>query len=539
MTGVSQAQIARQLGRHRATIGRELARNPDMFCGYHYLTAERLASTRRTQASQRYKLDDLALQSKVQCALIQRWSPQQIAGRLKRKHPNNPATHISHEAIYQWLYRQHQQGHDWYTCMRRPRVKRRSRCVGKRGETRGMLPGRVGIECRSPVVDRRDRFGDWEADTVEDAKGTGLLVTQVERKSLYVMLIKLDTKQAATLRRVSINLFASLPSCLRRTWEADFSRPALAPKLTSEPDDLWITNANGERVINYANGCIEDKLYLTAACRMSPPGPYWDHDEPLQCTPSWALTAHETFGDAATQNLTVNVLFEIDPQKLAQQDYDHCFSYVGPLTYPSRGDNRDAFLFPEKLMINGQSKYVCVHRPRDPWQYPGGKPDQSPAIYLAAAQTLEDLPSDQAFHIPLAQGLLPWEGNRVGGSFPPIRIADNQWLLPYHGKQNDEIGYTQSFMILEQDQDGWPRLKHRCPDRLLYATQNWQHSDRFTIPCIFTCGGVITNDQQLLMSYGAADEVIGTAKTDIHSLIQHIQRFDHNGQLINSCQILP
>ncbi len=332
-----------------------------------------------------------------------------------------------------------------------------------------------------------------------------------------------------------------------QTWQADFSRPALAPQLASEPEDLWITNANGERVINYANGCIEDprltliddKLYLTAACRMFPPGPYWENDQPLQCTPSWALTAHETFGDAATQNLTVNVLFEVDTQKLAQQDYDHCFSYVGPLTDPNRGDNRDAFLFPEKLMINGQSMYVCVHRPRNPWHYPGGKPGQSPAIYLAAAQIFEDLSSDQALHIPLAQGLLLWEGNRVGGSFPPIRIADDQWLLPYHGKQNDEIGYTQSFMILEQDQDGWPKLKHRCPDRLLYATQEWQHSDRFTIPCIFTCGGVITKNQQLLMSYGAADQVISTAKVDLNALVKHIQHFDQHGQSITMCNTLP
>lgn len=221
MTGMSQAEIARELGRHRGTICRELARNPDRFCGYHYITAQRLASTRRTQASCRYKLDDLMLQSKVRFALIQRWSPEQIAGRLNREHRNDPTLHISHEAIYQWLYRQHQQGHNWHTCMRRPRVKRRSRCVGKRLETRGFLTGRVWIERRPPIVDRRERFGDWEADTVEGKKGTGLLMTQVERKSRYVMLGKLDSKHAAPLRRKSIAMFASLPSCLRRTMTAD------------------------------------------------------------------------------------------------------------------------------------------------------------------------------------------------------------------------------------------------------------------------------------------------------------------------------
>lgn len=272
MTGISQAEIARELGRHRSTIGRELARNPDRFCGYHYMTAERLASTRRTQASQRYKLNDLALQSKVHCGLIQRWSPQQIAGRLKRDHPNDETMHISHEAIYQWLYRQHQQGNDWHTCMRQPRVKRRSRCVGKRCEIRGILPGRVGIEHRPPVVDRRERFGDWEADTVEGAKGTGLLVTQVERKSRYVMLGKLDTKQAATLRRVSIALFAQLPGCLRRTMTADNGKEfaefaniqkALNMKVYfANPHSPWERGSNEN-----TNGLLRD--FFPKGCDMS------------------------------------------------------------------------------------------------------------------------------------------------------------------------------------------------------------------------------------------------------------------------------
>lgn len=322
-----------------------------------------------------------------------------------------------------------------------------------------------------------------------------------------------------------------------QTWEVDYTRPALAPQLADKPEDLYITNASGQRVVNYANGCLEDprlnwldgKLYLSAACRLFPPGPYWDHDDPLQCAPTWAKSADEPFGRAARENLTVTVLYEVHPDRLVVGDYDHAFSYLGPLADPQRGDNRDAFLFPERLRIDGQLKYACIHRPREGHNYDDGPAGRPPSIYLAVADRLEDLASSNAQHIRLAEGVLAWEGNRVGGSAPPIRIDDTRWLLPYHGKQNDTIGYTQSFMILEQDDDGWPRLRHRCGDRMLYVTESWQAPNLFPIPCLFTCGAVHTDDGELIMSYGAADEVAGMAWTRFDSLVQHVMQFNPDG----------
>jgi IS30 family transposase len=75
----------------------------------------------------------------------------------------------------------------------------------------------VGIEQRPAVVDARGRFGDWEADTVEGAKGTGLIVTHVDRKSRYTRLGKLCDKKAATLSGVTCAIFRALPRKLRRT----------------------------------------------------------------------------------------------------------------------------------------------------------------------------------------------------------------------------------------------------------------------------------------------------------------------------------
>jgi transposase, IS30 family len=226
--GFCNTQIARRLGRHRATIGRELRRNRDVFGGYHYDPAQRLAEQRRTAASRRYKLDAPGsdLGRYVRRKLREHWSPQQIAGRLERESRRrgaDPAMRITHETIYRFIYRRHQEhGEHWHQRLRQRRKRRRPRSVGLRAPGgRGQIPDRVGIERRPGCVDQRRRFGDWEADTVEGAKGTGLIATHVERKSRYTRLGKLINKKAATLSAVTCELMKDLPKKLRRTSTAD------------------------------------------------------------------------------------------------------------------------------------------------------------------------------------------------------------------------------------------------------------------------------------------------------------------------------
>jgi IS30 family transposase len=220
--GFSNAAIGRQLNRHRATVGRELSRNRDGFGGYHYESAQRLAAARRTQACQRYKLDAPGRLSRfVRRGLRQRWSPQQIADRLRSDHRRDRAMRVTAETIYRWVYRQHTLGERWHEQLRRRRPRRRRRIPGERRDARGRIPGRVGIEQRPKIANGRRRFGDWESDTVEGAKGTGLLVTHVERKSRYTRLGKLKDKKAATLSSVTCSIFRGLPAKLRRTLTAD------------------------------------------------------------------------------------------------------------------------------------------------------------------------------------------------------------------------------------------------------------------------------------------------------------------------------
>lgn len=224
MNGCGNAEIGRRLGRDRATIGRELTRNADTMAGYHYLSAQAQADTRRRAASRRYKLDAPAPGSKLSLTaryvrekLRQRWSPEQIAGRLRLDHPDDNAVWVSHETIYRWVYRQTLHGKTLYQRLRRSRKHRRRRIPGERKDKRGLIPGRVGIEERPEIVAERRRFGDWESDTVEGAKGRGLVATHVERLSRYTLLGKLADKKAVTVSESITAAMKDLPKKLRNT----------------------------------------------------------------------------------------------------------------------------------------------------------------------------------------------------------------------------------------------------------------------------------------------------------------------------------
>jgi IS30 family transposase len=258
--GFKPSQIARRLGRDRGTIGRELQRNVDHHGDYHYLPAHRISTARRTAASCRYKLDqDTPLSRTVREGLRQRWSPEQIVGRLQRTHRHAPSMRISHEAIYQWIYRRSRFGECWHEQLRRGRPRRRARSVGQRGQIRN----RVGIEHRPAIVDHRRRFGDWEADTMEGAKGTGVLLTCVERKSRYTRAGKLADKRAQPLAQRGTTLLGDLPASLRRTMTvdngkefADFAtlqRKLEMPVYFADPHSPWQRGTNEN-----TNGLLRD-----------------------------------------------------------------------------------------------------------------------------------------------------------------------------------------------------------------------------------------------------------------------------------------
>ena len=326
---------------------------------------------------------------------------------------------------------------------------------------------------------------------------------------------------------------------LGESFNCDFSRPALAPRVEYEKDSMYVTNYEGQKVLDYANGCVEDpriftvngKTYLTVASRLFPPGPYWEKDARRDNLPDWVADDETPVGVCARRNDTVTVLYELDVDALKSGNYDSAFTYVCPLTDGALSDNRDVFFFPKRFKIDGKMQLLMLHRPDNPSRFEEVSDVTTPSIMLAAAESFEDFAAGKEKNTLLATSKFDWEEERVGASFPPIDLGNGQWLISYHGKQLPDYGYTQSFMILQERENDFPEIIHRMSDRLIYAKQKWELPDKFPCPCIFTTGAVVVDDT-LIMGYGAADQKIGIAKTNLTELVEYVRRFDSQGNII-------
>jgi len=184
--GAQQKEIAAALGRAPSTISRELQRNRTGD-EYHAAQAQRLAEHRRQERPLVRKLDDPQINALVRTRLTREWSPEQIAGRMKLEHPDDPRRQVSHQTIYAWI-KQDQDREHWESFLRR-RGKRPFR-------RKPPAPAGAPIANRPQVIEQRRRLGDFEGDTVLGPPGTGGLATVVDRKSRYTIVHKVSSKDA-------------------------------------------------------------------------------------------------------------------------------------------------------------------------------------------------------------------------------------------------------------------------------------------------------------------------------------------------------
>jgi transposase, IS30 family len=206
----SPAEIAARLGRHRSTIGRELRRNGLAEGGYSAAAANRKAATRRRERPWVGKMEREQLNAVVRLKLSQEWSPDQIAGRLKREHPEESEWHVAPETIYTWIQRDPHREH-WESHLRRGRKRRKSPEVGR-------IPRRVEIDGRPEVINNRERLGDFEGDTiVSGGRKRSVLVTLVDRKSGYLLTGKLSNRTATKTREKIVDLLLPLPADQRHS----------------------------------------------------------------------------------------------------------------------------------------------------------------------------------------------------------------------------------------------------------------------------------------------------------------------------------
>jgi len=192
--GESEAEIARLLHRHRATISRELRRNRSGE-SYFACQAQESAERRRQDRPLQRKMDHSETNEFVRQGLVNYWSPDQIAGRLNLEYADQPDRHVSPQTIYTWIEQDSDREH-WKTFLRR-RGKRTRRTAENIGDNHSAST----IENRPEVVETRQRLGDFEGDTVLGGPGCGGVITLVDRASRLTIMSKISCKKAEHVRK--------------------------------------------------------------------------------------------------------------------------------------------------------------------------------------------------------------------------------------------------------------------------------------------------------------------------------------------------
>lgn len=217
--------IAIALKRSPSSISREIQRNLPPI---HYRYAPRLAHERalikRKNRGRTERLKNNKIREYVVFHLKKRWSPEQISNTIKGAIGET----ISHEAVYQYVYAQINRNgwgelrsgrEDLRPYLRRRRKRRIPK--GARRCQRIFKPKGASIDLRPKVVERKNRLGDWESDTVESVNHKPGINTLVERKSGLVLITKLSDKTSQTTASAISNRLNALPHRAKRTMTFD------------------------------------------------------------------------------------------------------------------------------------------------------------------------------------------------------------------------------------------------------------------------------------------------------------------------------
>ncbi|MDO8559208.1 MAG: IS30 family transposase [bacterium] len=260
--------IAKELDRSTSSVSREIKRNLDSIGRRAYIprVANQRALLKRKSRGRHERLKNQAVRDYVVSRLELRWSPEQIANRMRQ----DIGETISHEAIYQFIYYQiHREGygylrpgcHDLRMYLRR-RKKRRTR-KGCRRCQRIFKERGSSINERPDVINQRARLGDWEGDTVESIDHKPGINTLVERKTGVVFITKLESKTSQATTTAVAERMAVLPKEARRSLTRDNGPENQDWQTIEEKTGLKCYHANAyhswERGTNEnTNGLIRD-----------------------------------------------------------------------------------------------------------------------------------------------------------------------------------------------------------------------------------------------------------------------------------------
>jgi IS30 family transposase len=252
--GQSIRSVARRLGRAPSTISREIMRNGGQEC-YRASLAEQAAWDRGRRPKTCRLVENRTLAHIVAGKLQSLWSPEQIAGWLKRTYPDDENNQVSHETIYRSLFIQARGAlkKELLQHLRRTRAMRRSRHHTQKTDDHGRIRDTVSISERPATVEDRAVPGHWEGDLL-CGTNSSQIATLVERHTRYVMLVKVASKDSETVTDALIKNARKLPQELYKTltWDrgsemADHKRFTLATDIKvyfCDPHNPWQRGTN-------------------------------------------------------------------------------------------------------------------------------------------------------------------------------------------------------------------------------------------------------------------------------------------------------
>lgn len=285
--GRSVRAIARGLDRAPSTISRERRRNgwrcasergpigrPAIAGGYDARRAGARARRLRCKARRTRKLArGRALWGEVRGLLGRYFSPEQIAGTLKRRHPGDAAMHASHETIYTAIYA-HPRGQlrrELVSLLRQGRGARRPRTRGV--DRRGKIKDLLSIHLRPPQANERLLPGHWEGDFIKGARGQSAVGTLIDRKTLFVMLVRMEDATAQSALAGFRDAFSPLAPELRQTLTYDQGKEMALHRQLAESTGLTIYFADPHSpwqrgIMENTNGLL--RQYLPKGMDLSP-----------------------------------------------------------------------------------------------------------------------------------------------------------------------------------------------------------------------------------------------------------------------------
>jgi len=252
--GLSLRSIGRQLCRSATTISREVKRNGGREA-YRAVRSDQAAWDRAHRPKPCKLACNPVLRRTVSRKLQLNWSPEQIAGWLKRKYRGEEHNQVSHETIYRSLFVQARGvlKKELMQYLRSKRTMRRSRHTSLKRGGLGQIKDMVSIRERPALVEDRGVPGHWEGDLITGSRNS-YIATLVERHSRYVMLLKVPNKDTQSVVSALIKQSKKLPRELYKslTWDrgkelADHKRLTMATDIAvyfCDPQSPWQRGSN-------------------------------------------------------------------------------------------------------------------------------------------------------------------------------------------------------------------------------------------------------------------------------------------------------